>query len=36
MGKEHAPTTIAVYAQIVEDFAGRLSLYALPVFLPYI
>jgi hypothetical protein len=36
MGKKHAPATIAIYAQIVEDLAGRLGLYALPVFLPYI
>jgi hypothetical protein len=34
MGEEHAPAAIFAYPQIVQDFAGRLGLDALPVFLP--
>ena len=34
MGEKHAPAAVFVYPQVVQDFAGRLSLNALPVFLP--
>jgi hypothetical protein len=34
MGEEHAPATVFVYSQVIQDFAGRLGFDALPVFLP--
>src|SRR5690606_38218244 len=35
MGEQHTPAAIFVYSQVIHDFAGRLCLDALPVFLPY-
>jgi len=35
MSEEHAPAAVFVYSQVVQDFAGRLGLDALPVFLPH-
>jgi len=35
MGEKHTPAAVFVYSQVIHDFAGRLSLDALPVFLPY-
>jgi len=34
MREKHAPAAVFVYSQVVQDFAGRLGLDALPVFLP--
>ena len=34
MREKHAPTAVFVYSQVIHDFAGRLGLDALPVFLP--
>ena len=34
MRKKHAPAAVFFYSQVIQDFAGRLGLDALPVFLP--
>jgi len=34
MREKHAPAAVFVYSQVIHDFAGRLGLDALPVFLP--
>ena len=34
VGEQHTPATVSLYAQVIEDFASWLGLYALSILLP--